>query len=85
MLLNIMSNRLMDPETFIERYSPGGFPQASLSAKMLREVKFGKSKEEGKIPKTLQELRDIVTKEGYKDAEPNYDPTDPMTVIIYNQ
>jgi hypothetical protein len=40
MLLEIMSNRLMDKETFIERYSPGGFPQASDAAKLIRYLDF---------------------------------------------
>lgn len=82
MLLEIMRNRLMDKETFIERYSPGGFPQASDAAKLIRYLDFS---EEDFSKLSLQDIKNKIKEDGYKDPEPNYDPTDPMTVVIYNQ
>jgi hypothetical protein len=40
MLIELMKHRLMDKETFVERYSPGGFTQASDAAKLIRYLDF---------------------------------------------
>lgn len=41
MLINLIQHRLMDEETFEQRYTPGGFANASKAARFLRELLFG--------------------------------------------
>ena len=41
LLLEIMQNRLMDKETFLDRYTPGGFVKTSRAAKLNREIEYG--------------------------------------------
>lgn len=41
MLIHLIQQRLMDPETFEQRYTPGGFANASKSARIMRELLFG--------------------------------------------
>ena len=41
MLIDLIQQRLMDPETFSQRYTPGGFSGASKAARFIRELLFG--------------------------------------------
>lgn len=41
MLIKLIQERLMDYETFEQRYTPGGFANASKAARTLRELLFG--------------------------------------------
>ena len=41
MLIDLIQARLSDPETFTQRTTPGGFPNASKAAKVMRELLFG--------------------------------------------
>lgn len=41
MLIELIQQRLMDPETFSQRYTPGGFAGASKAARFIRELLFG--------------------------------------------
>ena len=41
MLIHLIQQRLMDPETLEQRTTPGGFSNASKSARMMRELLFG--------------------------------------------
>lgn len=41
MLIHLIQQRLMDPETFEQRTTPGGFSNASKSARKMRELLFG--------------------------------------------
>ena len=83
-LLNIIQKRLSDPETFKSRYTPGGFFNASKSARIMRELIFGNITtivNNGKV--NFEELMSRTDRN--TDPEPNYDPSEPMTRVIYNQ
>lgn len=41
MLIDLIQARLSDPETFTQRTTPGGFPNASKAALVMRELLFG--------------------------------------------
>lgn len=86
MLINLIQQRLMDPETMKQRTTPGGFANASKSARIMRELLYGST--EGIIDdnkKVNWEALNNRAKDKYSDPEPNYDPSDPMTIITYNQ
>ena len=83
-LLELTRQRLMDPETMDQRTTPGGFAQASTSAKILRELIFNKESYKNSIP-SINTLTKTVEGEKWEDPEPDYDITNPMTMIVYNQ
>lgn len=85
MLINLIQHRLMDEETFEQRYTPGGFANASKAARFLRELTFGSLNgitDGNNVDFNAIEER---AKDKSLDPEPNYDPSDPMTIITYNQ
>lgn len=85
MLINLIQHRLMDEETFEQRYTPGGFANASKAARFLRELTFGSLSgitDGNNVDFNAIEER---AKDKSLDPEPNYDPSDPMTIITYNQ
>lgn len=85
MLIDLIQKRLMDPETFEQRYTPGGFANASKAARVMRELLFGKLSgivKNGEVDFDAIDER-IANEE--PDPEPDYDPSDPMTIITYNQ
>lgn len=83
MLLHLIQQRLMDPETLEQRTTPGGFEEASKSARIMRELNFGEGiMKDGKVD--WEEL-DARARDKSSDPEPNYDPSDPYTMILYNQ
>lgn len=84
LLIDLIQARLSDPETFAERYTPGGFLNARKDARKLKELLYGEldGLEGNNI---IEELNNRANDENLPDPEPNYDPTDPMTIIIYNQ
>ena len=87
MLLDLIQARLEDEETFEARYTPGGFANASESARVMRELEFGDltgaKNSDGSI--NLAELERRHKDDTTIDPEPNYDPSDPATLLIYNQ
>lgn len=85
MLIKLIQERLMDYETFEQRYTPGGFANASKAARTLRELLFGNP--EGIVSRGTVDFNAIAerAKDSKSDPEPNYDPSDPMTIITYNQ
>lgn len=85
MLIKLIQERLMDYETFEQRYTPGGFANASKAARTLRELLFGNL--EGIVSRGTVDFIAIAerAKDSKSDPEPNYDPSDPMTIITYNQ
>lgn len=85
MLIKLIQERLMDYETFEQRYTPGGFANASKAARTLRELLFGNL--EGIVSRETVDFNAIAerAKDSKSDPEPNYDPSDPMTIIAYNQ
>lgn len=85
MLIDLIQARLSDPETFMQRTTPGGFANASRAARVMRELQFGKlDNVVNNDSINWKELNRRID-EGDKDPEPNYDPSDPMTIITYNQ
>lgn len=85
MLIHLIQQRLTDPETFEQRYTPGGFANASKSARVMRELLFGDLSgivHNGEVD--FDALNERASRKDL-DPEPNYDPSDPMTIIIYNQ
>lgn len=85
MLIKLIQERLMDYETFEQRYTPGGFANASKAARTLRELLFGNL--ESIVSRETVDFNAIAerAKDSKSDPEPNYDPSDPMTIITYNQ
>ena len=85
MLIKLIQERLMDYETFEQRYTPGGFANASKAARTLRELLFGNL--EGIVSRGTVDFNAIAerAKDSKSDPEPNYDPSNPMTIITYNQ
>lgn len=85
MLIHLIQQRLMDPETFSQRYTPGGFANSSTSARIMRELLFGST--EGLVKDGKVNFEEIYQRAKDKDLdpEPNYNPTDIMTLITYNQ
>lgn len=86
MLITLIQQRLMDSETMKQRTTPGGFANASKSARIMRELLYGST--EGIIDdnkKVNWEVLNNRAKDKSSDPEPNYDPSDPMTIITYNQ
>ena len=86
MLIHLVQQRLSDVETFGDRYTPGGFANASKAARVMRELMFGKA-EVNHQDKTvnLSSINKAIDEGSLTDPEPNYDPSDPMTIVIYNQ
>lgn len=86
MLLNIIQQRLQDKETLDERITPRGFANASKHAREMREL-FDGNIDANNIEGTslnVENLSKSITDE-VPDPEPNYDPTDPYTILKYNQ
>lgn len=86
MLIHLIQQRLSDVETFGDRYTPGGFANASKAARVMRELMFGKA-EVNHQDKTvnLSSINKAIDEGSLTDPEPNYDPSDPMTIVTYNQ
>lgn len=86
MLIHLIQQRLSDVETFKDRYTPGGFSNASRAARVMRELMFGDVNDlnaNGRID--LEAIGEAIDKGYLADPEPNYDPSDPMTIVTYNQ
>lgn len=86
MLINLIQQRLSDEETFNNRYTPGGFANASKAARLMRELIFGKNEvnhTDGTVD--LSTISRNIADGKSQDPEPNYDPSDPLTIITYNQ
>lgn len=85
MLIDLIQKRLEDPETFSQRYTPGGFRNSSSAAREMRELLYGPLSEIYSGGQVNFSALNERAKDKKKDPEPNYDPTDPMTIIRYNQ
>lgn len=86
MLISLIQQRLSDPETFEQRTTPGGFSTQSIAAREIRELQFAPKEEittDGKLD--WNKIKARAADKSIADPEPNYDPSDPMTIIIYNQ
>lgn len=89
-ILNLMWNRMADPETLEARITPGGFPNASKAAKTNRilttpeYVKKVATETNGEINLDTTQLSSMVDDKN-NDYKVAYDVTDPLTLIYYNQ
>ena len=84
LLIDLIQARLMDPETMKQRYTPGGFANASKAARLMRELFHGDL--EGVYNGRSVDLNALEQRQDSDtDPEPNYDPTDPYTMLVYNQ
>lgn len=84
LLITLIQARLMDPATAKQRYTPGGFANASKAARLMRELFHGDLTgvySNGRVDMAALERR----QDSDTDPEPNYDPTDPYTMLVYNQ
>lgn len=84
LLITLIQARLMDPATAKQRYTPGGFANASKAARLMRELMHGDLTgiyDGGRVDISALEKR----QSNDTDPEPNYDPTDPYTMLVYNQ
>ena len=84
LLITLIQARLMDPQTVKQRYTPGGFANASKAARLMRELFHGDLTgvvNGGNVNMSALEQR----QDSNTDPEPNYDPTDPYTILVYNQ
>lgn len=87
MILHLSRKRLMDKETLKDRYTPGGFFNASRAARTMRELIYSnwKSLVSGKQLNYKELVSNIDYDDLESDPEPKYDPSNPMTIITYNQ
>ena len=84
MILELSRKRLEDYETFEERLTPGGFRNPSRAARVMRELLYRDNSSSIKGNElNLSEIRRRAETE--KDPEPEYDPSNPMTIITYNK
>lgn len=101
MLIDLIQKRLSDPETLKRRVTPGGFEQSSAAARMLRELLYGNTEDFKQFSRgksynssfdsqfSFSSIMDYITakveSEDFEDPEPNYDPSDPLTIVRFNQ
>ena len=60
MLINLIQQRLMDPETMKQRTTPGGFANASKSARIMRELLYGNIKGFEKFIKGSRNISNVA-------------------------
>ena len=84
LLITLIQARLMDPQTAKQRYTPGGFANASKAARLMRELMHGDLS--GAYDGNRVDINALEKRQSSDtDPEPNYDPSDPYTMLIYNQ
>lgn len=80
-IIALMRSRLMDEDTYDERYTPGGFPTASYAARGMRNLMYSTDLDANNLDlDALFEDQNKAT-----DPEPNYDFSNPMTIVRYNE
>lgn len=87
MLLDLIIKRLEDPETLDERFQPGEFKKAKQSAKIMRVLTLSdKSFEDYVLNGKQMNFAEIeANADKTADPKPNYDYTDPLTLLTYNE
>ena len=91
LLITLIQARLTDPATAKQRYTPGGFANASEAALRMRVLQFVDVEnittngvaDNKKVDAVMAKIKD--KEDPLQDPEPNYDPTDPYTILVYNQ
>lgn len=86
MLIEIMRQRLMDPETLKDRLTPGGFANPRTSARKMRHLVLGSDIAKECINGDTVDFDKLERLEnGKNDPKKSYDPTDINTLIYYNE
>lgn len=86
MLLEIMRQRLMDPETLKDRMTPGGFANPKEGARKMRHLVLGSEIAKSCLHGDTLDFSELERKENTKnDPKKSYDPTDINTLIYYNE
>lgn len=89
LLIDLIRQRLQDKETLKARYTPGGFRSNSDAAKRMRVIQYADKADIttngnidwAKVDKYIEDINNNVR----KDPEPEYDVSDPTTILVYNQ
>lgn len=89
LLIDLMRQRLMDKETLKARYTPGGFRSNSDAALRMRVLQYADKADittNGSIDWTkVDKYVEDINNGDRKDPEPEYDVSDPTTILVYNQ
>ena len=97
MLIDLIRQRLMDKETLKARYTPGGFDNNRDAALRMRVLQHGQADVEvegqhvriirdGKVSwPDVDKYVSLIQEGKLKDPEPEYDPSDPTAILVYNQ
>ena len=87
MLIQLIQSRLKDVETFKDRYTPGGFINASIAAKKMRFLLFGNDSLDRQNLNNRSREYDFNNIENnvdnYTDPEPDYEIIKPETMVEY--
>lgn len=84
-LIQIFQGRLSDFETMGARFTPGGFDNSKVEARIQREIEFGSLENVIVDGKVIWEELEKRAEDKNSDPRPNYDPTDIETLLLYNQ
>lgn len=84
-LIDLVQKRLEDQETFKYRTMPGGFEDYSAAARQMRELLYADESEITESGRVNFDAVDRRSAQKSLDPEPNYDPSDPATILTYNQ
>lgn len=76
-IFDIIKSRIEDPNTIIDRYTPGGFATGKQAALDIKAIKYS-----GKYNK--DNIMSILNDHVSEDYEPIYDLTNPYTIALYN-
>ena len=88
MIVQLIQSRLKDVETFKDRYTPGGFANASRAAKKMRFLLFGNDTLDKQNLNNKSREYDFNNIENnvddYIDPEPDYEIIKPETMVEYS-
>lgn len=80
LFIDVVKARLTDPSTLKSRLTPGGFDRSKNAAKFMRMLLYAKFDNTSDVYNKAKGMMDTVA-----DPEPEYDPSDPFTNVIFNQ
>lgn len=83
MILTLMQQRLLDPETLPLRLQPGGFEEASTAARVMRELMYSTYHNVKNLEDARKEAQKVNGENDKDDPEPQGNSCDPLTWIHY--
>lgn len=83
MILTLMQQRLLDPETLPLRLQPGGFEEASTAARVMRELMYSAYHNVKSLEDAKTEAKKVNGENDKDDPEPQGSSCDPLTWIHY--